>query len=282
LQDFLADNTHLWYDKLICYVSRTGGDGDMTDIHCHILPGVDDGAENMDEAVAMARMAWESGVRTIIATPHCNLPGETGNYRSSAMARRFNTLRKAVRDAGIDLEILPGAEVLCTPKVPQLLDEKKLITLADSRYLLVEFFFDTPAEDITVMLDAVAAEGCCPLVAHPERYEAVKRAPEAAYAWYRKGYLLQLNKGSLLGAFGKTVQKTALHLLNRQVVHTVASDAHRATARTPHMQELTAFLRKQCSPDYVKLLTEDNPRRILRSEAVPPTQEVLHPQKRDT
>lgn len=174
----------------------------MTDIHCHILPGVDDGAEKVEQSVEMARMAWQSGVRTIIATPHCNLPGETGNYRSGAMTRRFNTLQKAVDEAGIPVKILPGAEVLGTPQVPQLLDEKKLITLAGSRYLLVEFFFDEHLSQMDFLLEAIAARGYVPVIAHPERYEAVQQAPHVVARWFHHGYVIQLNKGSILGRLG--------------------------------------------------------------------------------
>ena len=83
----------------------------LTDIHCHILPGVDDGAETMEDAVLMARMAWERGVRRVVATPHCNLPG-LDNYRSPRLSERFSLLQQAVREAGIGIELLPGAEVL--------------------------------------------------------------------------------------------------------------------------------------------------------------------------
>ena len=253
----------------------------MIDLHCHILPYVDDGSTCLEESLDMAAMAADTGVTDLVCTPHLDVIDDCAEVLVERMGESFALLSGALRETGIPLRIHPGAEIFFRPETPSLLRRGLLPTWAGGRYLLVEFFFDTPVEDITAMLDAVAAEGYCPLVAHPERYEAVKRAPEAAYAWYRKGYLLQLNKGSLLGAFGKTVQKAAIHLLNQQVVHTVASDAHRATARTPHMQELMDFLRQQCSPAYVKLLTEDNPRRILRNEAVPPTREILRPQKRE-
>lgn len=238
----------------------------MTDIHCHILPGVDDGAENMDEAVAMARMAWESDVRTIIATPHCNLPGEAGNYRSVAIARQFKELQKAVLDAGVDLEILPGAEVLCTPQVPRLLDEKKLITLAGSRYLLVEFFFDEHLDDIDALLEQIAARGLVPVIAHPERYEAVQQAPHAVARWFHSGYVIQLNKGSILGRLGRRAQQCAEWLLDRGLAHTVASDAHSDQYRTPHMDQLRRTLEDRCGSAYCNILLRINPGRIAHDQ----------------
>lgn len=133
----------------------------MTDIHCHILPGVDDGAATPADALEMARMAAESGVRTIVATPHCNLPGAPeDNYASPALARRLEALRRAIEAEGIPLEILPGAEILCTPQVPELLREGRLLTLASSRYLLLEFYFDE-----SLVRDGAAAAGLAALAA---------------------------------------------------------------------------------------------------------------------
>ena len=99
----------------------------MTDIHCHILPDADDGAETMEDALSMARAAAASGVKTLLATPHCNLPGSVEkNYVSYDLRDRFVALCLAVRQAGIPLTILPGAEILCTPDLPELLLQKKL------------------------------------------------------------------------------------------------------------------------------------------------------------
>lgn len=237
----------------------------MTDIHCHILPGVDDGAEKVEQSVEMARMAWQSGVHTIIATPHCNLPGETGNYRSGAMTRRFNTLQKAVDEAGIPVKILPGAEVLGTPQVPQLLDEKKLITLAGSRYLLVEFFFDEHLSQMDFLLEAIAARGYVPVIAHPERYEAVQQAPHVVARWFHHGYVIQLNKGSILGRLGRRTETCAHWLLTRGLAHVVASDAHSDQYRTPHMSQLVRLLEAEYGGPYTDILLRTNPGNIARN-----------------
>lgn len=117
----------------------------MVDIHCHILPGVDDGAPSMEDSLEMARMAADSGVTDIIATPHCNLPGNgPKNYRSASLRAAFSRLQQALDAEGIPLRIHPGAEVFCTPELPRLLDQRQLQTLGGSRYLLVEFFLTSP------------------------------------------------------------------------------------------------------------------------------------------
>lgn len=235
----------------------------MTDIHCHILPFVDDGADSMEDALEMARMAAESGVSTIIATPHCNLPYEKEkNYISQHLQEHFFRLQQAVKAAGIPVTLLPGAEVLCTPQVPELLRQGKLLTLAGSRYLLVEFFFDEDLDYMDQMLSAIASQGLLPVIAHPERYESVQRTPRIVERWFRNGYVIQLNKGSILGRLGRRAARTAEWILSRGLAHVVASDAHSPVMRTPQMDELVQFLTEVCTPEYVDILLDINPGRI--------------------
>lgn len=236
----------------------------MTDIHCHILPGVDDGAESLAEALEMARMAQRSGVGTIIATPHCNLPGGADNFRSGSMTRRFNRLRQAVRESDINVDILPGAEVLCTPQIGQLIDERKLLTLAASRYLLVEFYFDEQVEEMDEMLEIIRQRGLVPVIAHPERYEAIQLEPRTAGRWFRSGYVIQLNKGSILGRLGSRSEDAAHWILDHGFAHLVASDGHTAIHRTPHMTELRHYLQDRWGSTYTDILLRENPGRIVR------------------
>lgn len=241
----------------------------MIDIHCHILPSVDDGADSMEDALEMARMAADSGVTAIVATPHCNLPGtEEKNYISPDLAQQFCQLQREIRQAGIDLTLYPGAEVLCTPEVPELLEQDALLTLAGSDYLLVEFFFDETLDYMDTMLSAVAERGRIPVVAHPERYEAVQRAPGIVDRWFRNGWIIQLNKGSILGRLGRKAERTAHWILSRGLAHVVASDAHSPRVRTPHMEELTEYLCQLCDPRYVEILLEKNPACILENRPV--------------
>ena len=234
----------------------------MTDIHCHILPGIDDGAAAMDEALEMARMARDSGVRRIIATPHCNLPG-LGNYRSADLDKRFAMLQQAVYQAGIDIEILPGAEVLGSAQIPQLLETNRLQTLAGSRYLLMEFFFDESLEEMDYLLGTVYRSGLIPVVAHPERYEAVQQHPMTGARWFHSGYVIQVNKGSLLGRLGRRAKAAADWILDRQLAHVIASDAHGALRRTPHMGEIRQWCRTNLGEHYTGSLLDENPARLV-------------------
>lgn len=241
----------------------------MIDIHCHILPHADDGASDMDDALEMARMAADSGVTAIAATPHCNLPGSPRkNYAQPQLLEQFLQLQQAVRQANIPVRILPGAEVLCTPEVPELLRKGRLLTLAASDYLLTEFFFDEDLDFMDDMLHAIAAEGAIPVIAHPERYQAIQHTPHIIERWFRSGYIIQLNKGSILGRLGRRAEQTADWLLARGLAHVVASDGHSPLIRTPELSQLSHHLSNLCAPDYVRLLLDDNPLRIIRNQPV--------------
>lgn len=235
----------------------------MIDIHAHILPGLDDGAADMDSALAMAAMAVESGVRAIIATPHCNIPGQFDNYRDERLAQAFRTFRDRVKQAGIPVEIWPGMEIFGTPDVPGRMEEKRFITLAGSRYPLVEFPFQGYADRATEVLRGVSALGLRPIVAHPERYGYVQREPAILNLWTEMGCLLQINKGSLLGRFGRTAQHLALGLVDRGFAAFAASDAHSPEVRTTWMGDVRALLEEEFSPETARLLLEENPARVL-------------------
>ncbi len=236
----------------------------MIDIHCHILPGVDDGSPGLAESLEMARMAADSGVTDIIATPHCNLPGQgPKNYRGPQLEESLRELQEGIRRLGIPLRVHPGAEVFCTPELPELLREQRLLTLNGSRYLLTEFFFDESLVYMDRMLAAIWQQGLTPVLAHPERYDAVQQDPYIIRRWFESGYLIQMNKGSLLGRLGHRAQHCARWLLERGLIHLAASDAHRPDVRTPHMKLLWEQLEEDYSTDCARLLLEENPRRIL-------------------
>lgn len=236
----------------------------MTDIHCHMLPAMDDGSDSLSESLRMARIAADSGVTTAILTPHCNHPAEeSNNYMSDALRDAFFSFRSEVRSAGIPLTIMPGTEVLMTPEVPELFRQRRLLTLAGSRYLLVEFYFEENIPAMDDMLAALAAEGCVPVIAHPERYYAVQDEPAAVENWVRLGYGIQVNKGSILGHMGSSAQLCADRILSGRLAHAVASDAHGYRFRTPELASVRDYIADIYSDDYSRLLLDANPGNIL-------------------
>lgn len=250
-----------------CMNEPKKGEVSMIDLHCHIIPWVDDGAESARIACQMAELSLRSGVDTIVATPHSNLQGARLNYRGRTYTEYFSMFRALLIQHEIPLRVLPGSEVFAHgSNLRQLLQEKKVVTLNHSRYLLVEFNFQTPAEELGRLLSTVTSYGYIPVIAHPERYSAVQNSPGLPLQWYDRGYVIQLNKGSLLGRLGQASAETAQYLLTSQVAHVIASDAHDMRGRAPGFQSLMPLLRDTCSPSYVEALLWENPYRIVTDQ----------------
>lgn len=236
----------------------------MIDLHCHIIPWADDGAKDAHTACGMARHALKNGVEVIVATPHCNLRGMQNNFRGQDYEYRLGMFRSLLRQHHIPLELLPGAELFAHPSnLRQILDERRAVTLNRSRYLLVEFDFGSPGSDISDALDLIARKNLIPVVAHPERYRAVQDEPTLPRRWSRQGYVLQINKGSILGQLGEGSRDAAMQMLHAQIAHVIASDAHDTHYRTTGFLSLLPVLEKVCPSDYISLLLRDNPESIL-------------------
>ncbi len=236
----------------------------MIDIHIHMVPGVDDGSQDIETSLEMAAMAADSGVSHIITTPHCNIPNMYENYVSDRLERRWNELHDAVREVGIPVHLYKGMEIYATPELPDLLAEKKVWTLNGTKYFLMEFGFDEDPDFTMWVLPECIKLGYTPIVAHPERYFFIQRDPQIAYEWYRMGCGLQVNKGSLLMQFGPNEKETGDSLLRHGIVSCVGSDAHGTRRRTSRMDELNRYLTETYGGEYAFMLMEENPRRILK------------------
>lgn len=242
----------------------------MIDIHCHILPAFDDGSASMAESLAMAKMAVSSGVTGIVTTPH--FPGEAASiWRLKTLMERFQLLERTLQREEIPLKLHLGCEILCVPQTPAMAERHALPTIGDSDYLLTEFNFGESVGYITQMLEMLRYNGYKPVVAHPERYTAVQQDPLVCRHWAEKtGCVLQLNKGSLLGAFGSRVQAASHFLIENGFAHVIASDAHGAGRRTTHMGQARQWIEDHYGPDYAWVLMERNPARILENRPIVP------------
>ena len=239
----------------------------MVDIHLHILPGVDDGSSAMESSLEMAQLALESGVRCVIATPHCNLP-EVPCLNTKSLQTHVAQFRSALKQAGIPLEVYGGMEIFGTPQTAQRLQQGQLCTLAGSRYPLIEFPFTAYAQEATEILDSVLQLGLRPIVAHPERYRYTQSDPRLLNLWVEMGCLLQINRGSLFGRFGRHAEALAHGLLERNFVSFVASDAHSPTVRTPWLRDAAEFLLREYPKEIAWALLEENPRCVLENREI--------------
>ena len=238
----------------------------MVDLHTHMLPRLDDGSQSMRESLMMARMAVDSGVSGIAVTPHCNIRGVYDNYDGEEFRKRVADFREEIKKEKLPLKVFVGAEVFAGENLAELIRTKTVVPLNDGRYLLIEFPFGEDGDWMTFLLNVVLENGYVPLVAHPERYDQVQADPNLAYTWVCMGCALQVNKGSIIGHFGRRVRQTAMLLLEHELAACVASDAHHAEFRTPHMTEVKEYLEQAFGKSCVQLLLKDNPMRILNSE----------------
>ena len=242
----------------------------MIDLHTHILPGVDDGSPDDAISLNMAWIASESGVRTIVATPHANQVGRYENYDSSDLRRRFEHLRELIAKEDIPIDIVEGMEIFAAPGVGELIRQKKLFGINRGPYHLVEFPFDAEIWWIEDRIEELLEIDAIPLIAHVERYYCVQKHPERVYTWIKNGCYTQINKASVFGRFGRREKKTSERLLDYDLVTCVASDTHSDEFRTTWMSDIRAFLKDRYDEEYMLQLVRNNPRRILEGRYIPP------------
>ena len=243
----------------------------MVDLHTHILFGVDDGSDTLEESLRMAELAVEGGTRILAATPHCNIPGMFGNYESDGVCRDvYVRLKQELKDREIPLQLVRGMEIFGFGDVVDMIRRREFISLNHSGYYLIEFPFDMHPDEMWMGLEMVFEAGGIPLIAHPERYYCVQDMPGLVYDWMSRGVLSQVNKSSFFGRFGRAEEFTAHILLEHNLITCIASDAHSAYMRTPYMGDIWRYIENDYTEDMALRLLSINPERILNGRRVVP------------
>lgn len=210
----------------------------MIDLHCHILPGVDDGPATLAESLQMAETAVAGGIRAVVATPH------TGNgvYSNGAVAiiDRVNQLNTELAGAGIPLQVFPGAEVQLSLGLVENLRGGAAVTINNSRYILLELPPTLLPDPCKEELFSLLTHGFIPIIAHPERHTYLQRNFDYLADLVQMGALCQVTAQSLLGVFGNYVQAAAEKMLRNRLAHVLASDAHGAEGRVPALESAVA------------------------------------------
>ncbi|MEJ2201225.1 MAG: hypothetical protein P8X63_09480 [Desulfuromonadaceae bacterium] len=227
----------------------------MIDLHCHILPAIDDGPAHLAESLEMARMAVADGVDTIVATPHVKeLP-----YPAERIPGQVETFRQALQAAQIPLNILPGADVSALLEPTQLAP----FTLNTTPYLLFEFpHSHVPQNAGQLVFNAIMA-GLKPIITHPERNPSFMRQPQLLFDLVEAGALVQLTADSLTGGFGADARECALHILRRKQAHFLASDAHSSQRRRPGLSQAVAEAAQVIGKKAALKLVLDHPAAVL-------------------
>ncbi len=238
----------------------------MLDIHCHLLPEVDDGAQSLEEACAMARIAYESGTSALVATPHFNVPGSTQNFYSSHLKDQFIKLCDGILERKIPIKVMLGMEVFATDGIVNKIVNGEILMLNNSRYILLEFFLNDHPLHVNGLLDQIARLNLIPVIAHPERYAFMQSELDNAYFWKNKGYIIQVNKGSILGAFGTKIRRTACDMLRFNLAHVIASDGHSPYQRTPDLFDIYEYVSDHYSAGYADDLLKNIPEMIINNQ----------------
>jgi protein-tyrosine phosphatase len=237
----------------------------MIDLHCHILPNVDDGPRDMTESVEMAKQAFRQGIKTIIATPHHK--NEKYENFGQTIFRQVEELNRVLKSENLDLTILPGQETRIFGEMVEGLATGEILPLNQGKYVLVELpSGHVPRYTSQLMFD-IQLKGFVPVIVHPERNQEIIENPEVLYQLVKKGALTQVTASSVTGHFGKTIKKFTHQLLEANLTHFIASDAHNTTSRGFKMVEAYGVVEKVFGIDFVYMLRE-NAELVLTSKSV--------------
>ncbi len=237
----------------------------MIDIHCHILPGLDDGAEDWTQSLKMAQIAALDGITGIVCTPHCSA-AFPGNNLPTILAA-FEELRMRLRQAQIRLQLYPGCELALDPNLPEKIESGELLTINDNRNIaLVEM----PAELIPPNLDRffwmLQLKGITPVLAHPERNYPLIKNPSVLWEWIQAGVLVQITGASLRGHYGPMIRDFSIKLLRHRMVHFVASDSHGPDRRRTVLSKARAITEAIIGQEEAHKIFDEYPAQLLRGE----------------
>lgn len=232
------------------------------DTHCHLLPGVDDGAKTMAEAIEALNMAEEQGVSEIILTPHFH-PEKPVAAR--LLRDRYEELKEAADDDALDLELHLGQECMYHADLVKRLDAGDALTMAGSDYVLVEFLTDVSFRALVRGLEDLMEGGYTPVLAHYERYECLS-STERVEEIKDRGSLLQLNLNTITRSFGLFRKNPYQRDLKLYLPDLVASDCHGAQWRPYDVPPALSWMERNLSSEYMRALLQDNPRMIINNE----------------
>lgn len=238
----------------------------MIDIHSHILPEVDDGAHSLEDSVRMAKLAMQEGIHQIIATPH-HMNGSYNNIKLDII-QKVNELNEAFSANGIELKVYPGQELRIYGELIEDFNNNEILTLNNAdTHLLIEFPSANVPRYAEKILYDIQMKGITPIIVHPERNRELVENPTKLYEFVKKGALTQVTAGSIAGKLGKNVQKFSLQLIESNLTHFVASDAHNTDSRPYYMSKAMKIIQNEFSIDMADLFFY-NAEQLMNNKAI--------------
>ncbi len=219
------------------------------DIHSHVLPHMDDGAQDMDMTLEMLRIAQREGITDIIVTPHYR----AGRFKGDGklMRKQMEEARRLMKEEGIEINLYPGNEIYYRSELDEKLESGELSTMNGSEYVLVEF---SPMEDFLYIRSAVEelfGIGYTPILAHVERYQCMCKHPDYVKQLKSMGCGIQVNASTVTGDFGFMAKRFVHKLLKERLVDYIGTDAHNTEGRKPAMHKCAEVLYKKYDKAYV-------------------------------
>lgn len=251
----------------------------MIDLHCHILPGLDDGAKTLDHALEMGRIAWQDGIKKIVATPHL--------FRESLSEADFPTIHRkreelcqAFEEKNIPVELLGGAEVHISHNlIDKVRQHRSDLVIDGSSYMFVEFPSDHVFFGVKNLFFDLMGQGIKPIIAHPERNSVFMQDPALLFELVRMGAVAQSNSGSINGLYGRRVEENVFHFLENRLIHFIASDGHGTRSIPPKLYEASERVSHVCGEKVARALVQDNPQAVLDDKELPYLPEPQNPKK---
>lgn len=239
------------------------------DIHCHCLPGLDDGPATMSESLALCRRLAAEGIVTVVATPH-QLGRFEGCNKAARVREAVRSLNEALTNSDVPLKVVPGGEVRVDERVCELLKADEILTLADcGRYILLELPYQVFI-DIEPLLTELASMGIQSVISHAEKITALATQRQVLLRWLEHSAYLQITASSLVGDFGLEVQRAAWHFLTSGWATLVATDSHDINVRRPRMRVAFERISTRLSKDLAHLVCIENPSRVVNGRDILP------------
>lgn len=245
----------------------------MIDIHCHILPNVDDGSESLEESIAMAKIAESEGITKIVNTSHCHF--DFKYKKGNELKLELEKFNQALKEENINIEVLLGNELYYTSDLIERFNELDFFSMNNSKYILMEFSPINFPKNIEDVIYEIKIRGYIPIIAHAERYKQVQEDVNIVLDCIKEGALIQVNSSSILGKNGEKAEDTSKKLLDNNMVHFVATDAHSSNRRRPLIKDSYNYILKNYGKEVSEKLFIENPTAVIENRDI----SILNPTK---
>ena len=245
----------------------------MIDIHCHILPNVDDGSESLEESITMAKIAESEGITKIVNTSHCHF--DFKYKKGNELKLELEKFNQALKEENINIEVLLGNELYYTSDLIERFNELDFFSMNNSKYILMEFSPINFPKNIEDVIYEIKIRGYIPIIAHAERYKQVQEDVNIVLDCIKEGALIQVNASSILGKNGEKAEDTSKKLLDNNMVHFVATDAHSSNRRRPLIKDSYNYILRNYGKEVSEKLFIENPTAVIENRDI----SILNPTK---